>query len=165
MDQLSCKTPSMIAKEVEVYLLAYNLIRSMMAQAAALDAGTIPAQISFKHTVQLWRAWRTRGLSFEEADVHALIVLIGERRVGSRPGRVGTARVVHMKILSHRLVPFRRWRSPVRSGRCSVPSTRNALPAGKSSNRSCRPTSPDRITIFAPAFMLVSLRHRACLAA
>lgn len=34
MDVLSCKTPDMIEKEIWIYLLVYNLIRSLMAQAA-----------------------------------------------------------------------------------------------------------------------------------
>ena len=42
----------MAVKEICVYLLAYNLIRLMMAQAA-LCAHLLPRQISFKHTVQM----------------------------------------------------------------------------------------------------------------
>lgn len=38
-------------KELWLHLLAYNLIRLLMAQAA-LDAGLHPREISFKHTVQ-----------------------------------------------------------------------------------------------------------------
>jgi hypothetical protein len=55
MGQLSCQTPAMIVKEIWVYLLAYNLIRLLMAQAATLS-GSLPRQISFKHAVQLWIA-------------------------------------------------------------------------------------------------------------
>lgn len=46
----------MAIKEIWVYLLAYNLIRLMMAQAALL-ADRLPRRFSFKHTVQLWIAW------------------------------------------------------------------------------------------------------------
>lgn len=56
MQTLSCLTPAMAVKELWVYLLAYNLIRLMMAQAALLT-GQQPRQLSFKHTVQLWTAW------------------------------------------------------------------------------------------------------------
>ena len=55
MEQLSCQTPAMAIKEIWVYLLAYNLIRLMMAQAALLAHG-LPRQFSFKHTVQVWIA-------------------------------------------------------------------------------------------------------------
>nr|QNO47960.1 hypothetical protein DBNCDMDK_00049 [Methanosarcinales archaeon ANME-2c ERB4] len=34
MDILRCKTPDMVYKEIWVHLLAYNLIRTVMAQAA-----------------------------------------------------------------------------------------------------------------------------------
>jgi hypothetical protein len=59
MEHLRCKTPEMAIKELWVYLLAYNLIRLLMAQAALL-ADQIPRQLSFKHTVQIWIAWQQR---------------------------------------------------------------------------------------------------------
>nr|QNO47181.1 hypothetical protein FLPJBPEJ_00025 [Methanosarcinales archaeon ANME-2c ERB4] len=34
MDVFRCKTPDMVCKEIWVHLLAYNLIRTVMAQAA-----------------------------------------------------------------------------------------------------------------------------------
>lgn len=45
MEQLRCKTPEMALKELWVYLLAYNLIRLLMAQATLL-ADQIPRQLS-----------------------------------------------------------------------------------------------------------------------
>ena len=60
MEQLRCKTPEMARKELWVYLLAYNLIRLLMAQSALL-ADQIPRQLSFKHSVQVWLAWQQRG--------------------------------------------------------------------------------------------------------
>ena len=88
MEHLRCKTPEMARKELWVYLLAYNLIRLLMAQAALL-ADQIPRQLSFKHTVQIWMAWQQRGGGTHEAmSINALLVLIAEPRVGRRPGRV-----------------------------------------------------------------------------
>ena len=88
MEHLRCKTPEMAVKELWVYLLAYNLIRLLMAQAALL-ADQIPRQLSFKHTVQIWMAWQQRGGGTHDAvSVNALLVLIAEPRVGLRPGRV-----------------------------------------------------------------------------
>jgi hypothetical protein len=52
MERLACKTPSMVEKELWVYLLAYNLIRLLMAEAAS-QAGVLPRQLSFKHTLQM----------------------------------------------------------------------------------------------------------------
>jgi hypothetical protein len=88
MDTLSCKTPEMIEKEIWIYLLAYNLIRLLMAQSALL-ADILPRELSFKHTVQLWLAWsqNTQATS-AQADAGILFILIAQRIVGNRPGRV-----------------------------------------------------------------------------
>jgi len=52
MEHLCCGTPEMAIKELWVYLIAYNLIRLPIAQAALLD-DQIPHQLSFKHTLQI----------------------------------------------------------------------------------------------------------------
>jgi hypothetical protein len=80
MDVLRCLSPQMIEKELWVHLLAYNLIRLLMAQAAH-HAGVQPRQLSFKHTVQLWTAWRC-------AHEENFFLLIAQLRVGNRPGRI-----------------------------------------------------------------------------
>ncbi len=88
MERLRCKTPEMATKELWVYLLAYNLIRLLMAQAALL-ADQIPRQLSFKHTVQMWISWQQHGGATHDAvSINALLVLIAEPRVGLRPGRL-----------------------------------------------------------------------------
>lgn len=88
MEHLSCQTPEMAVKEIWVYLLAYNLIRLMMAQAA-LFAHQLPRQISFKHTVQMWIAWTRHGHGIDTTDkLYGLFVLIAQQRVGERPGRI-----------------------------------------------------------------------------
>jgi len=86
MDVLSCQTPQMNEKQLWVHLLAYNVIRLLMAQAAC-NAGIDPRELSFKHTVQLWTEWVSRGLSATEDDGR-LFVLIAQRRVGNRSGRI-----------------------------------------------------------------------------
>lgn len=88
MDVLSCNTPQMNEKELWVHLLAYNLIRLLMAQAA-YDAGVHPREISFKHTVQLWTEWtaqRPSGGPIQSTDL--LFGLIAQIKVGNRPGRL-----------------------------------------------------------------------------
>jgi hypothetical protein len=88
MDTLSCRTPVMAIKEIWVYLLAYNLIRLLMAQAASL-ADLLPRQLSFKHTVQIWIAWTQHTTQIDYHDkLHGLFVLIAEQRVGERPDRI-----------------------------------------------------------------------------
>ncbi len=88
MAELSCNTPQMNEKELWVHFLAYNLIRMLMAQAAT-KAGVHPRTLSFKHTVQLWSAWIARGLCHRTSTSLALLfTLIGQLRVGNRPGRI-----------------------------------------------------------------------------
>ncbi len=88
MEVLRCHTPSMIEKELWVNLLAYNLIRLLMAQAAC-NAGMHPRELSFKHTVQLWTEWTSQRLgSNSEAHNATLFRLIAQLKVGNRPGRI-----------------------------------------------------------------------------
>lgn len=88
MDVLSCQTPQMNEKEMWVHLLAYNLIRLLMTQAA-LDAGMHPRELSFKHTVQMWMEWTSQRLPNNLA-LHntTLFRLIAQLKVGNRPGRI-----------------------------------------------------------------------------
>ncbi|MDB9953199.1 IS4 family transposase [Porticoccaceae bacterium] len=85
METLHCKTPDMNMKELWVYLLAYNLIRLLMAQSALL-ADLNPRQLSFKHALQLWQSWRS--LASDTLSVEILFALMSQRIVGNRPGRI-----------------------------------------------------------------------------
>ncbi len=75
-------------KEIWIYFLAYNLIRLLMAQAALL-VDILPRQLSFKHTLQLWLAWSQHG-AYPDHETHEalLFVLIAQRKIGNRPGRI-----------------------------------------------------------------------------
>ena len=76
----------MVEKEIWVYLLAYNLIRLLMAQSALL-ADQVPRQLSFKHAVQLWLVWKyCRDRLGTALDLAALLALMAQPRVGLRPG-------------------------------------------------------------------------------
>jgi len=87
METLSCKTPEMIEKELWVYFLAYNLIRLLMSQSALLN-NVLPRQLSFKHTLQLWLSWLQCGATLCEDNMIQLSILIAQKTVGNRPGRV-----------------------------------------------------------------------------
>ena len=87
MNVLSCKTPDMAVKEIWVYLLAYNLIRLMMAQSALL-ADIRPRNISFKHCLQLWLVWVQRASPMAHEHLHTLFLLMAQQQVGRRPGRI-----------------------------------------------------------------------------
>ena len=86
MEVLHCQTPEMNEKELWVHLLAYNVIRLLMAQAA-FNADRDPREMSFKHTVQLCTEWGSRGLA-ATADSGRLFILIAQTNVGHRPGRI-----------------------------------------------------------------------------
>jgi hypothetical protein len=88
MGQLKCRTPQMNEKQLWVTLLAYNLICLLMAQAAA-RAGVPARQLSFKHTLQIWVHWLALAPVYAVArDSDRLFALIGQIRVGNRPGRI-----------------------------------------------------------------------------
>ena len=70
-------------KELWVHLLAYNVIRLLMAQAAN-HAGVDPRSLSFKHTCQLWTQWFWRAAPVGPA----LFDLIAQSKVGHRPDRI-----------------------------------------------------------------------------
>jgi len=57
MNELRCKTPELVRKEIWTHILAYNLIRTIMAQGAALHNLT-PRSISFKGTIQTLEAFQ-----------------------------------------------------------------------------------------------------------
>lgn len=87
MDVLSCNTAQMNEKELWVHLLAYNVVRLLMAQAA-LNAHVLPRDISFKHTVQLWVQWTSQRLTSDPAHNDLLFRLIAQSKVNNRPGRI-----------------------------------------------------------------------------
>lgn len=91
MDVLRGRTPAMVRKEIYVHLLSYNLIRTVMAQAADQTKLT-PRQLSFKATVQLLNAFRETFLSAPSPEqrqrlYREMLQAIGRHRIGHRPGR------------------------------------------------------------------------------
>jgi len=91
MDILRCKTPEMVRKEMWACLLAYNLIRQVMLQAAR-KAGVSPRTLSFTAAVQMIGAnWLLVALSADAMAsllIDAAMAAIAEHIVGNRPGRV-----------------------------------------------------------------------------
>ncbi len=90
MDQLVCKTPAMVRQQLWAHLLGYNLVRKVMAQAAALR-GLSPRQISFAGAVPILEAFRwlllCSGAAAQGTVCQAVLVAIGTHEVGDRPGR------------------------------------------------------------------------------
>jgi hypothetical protein len=90
MDILRCQTPAMVRKEIWAHLLAYNLIRKVMAQAAQ-EHGVAPRQLSFAGAQQTVTEFRTLLLTAAAVDLpavgRAILQAIASHRVGDRPGR------------------------------------------------------------------------------
>ena len=93
MDVLRCKTPDLVHKEVWTYILAYNLIRTIMAQASTRHS-VEPRSISFKGTLQTLEAFRPlldfqgrRDASFRAALYKQLLDAVALHRVANRPDR------------------------------------------------------------------------------
>jgi hypothetical protein len=93
MADLRCKTPELVRKEIWTHVLAYNLIRTVMAQAAATH-DVAPRSISFKGAMQTLEAFqplleratdddREPGLELYQHLLRA----IASHRVGDRPDR------------------------------------------------------------------------------
>jgi hypothetical protein len=91
MDVLRCKTPEMVQKEIWMHLLAYNLIRGVMAQAAEAHARQ-PRLLSFKGALQTMTAFqdalRQATPSDRERLVREMLKTISRHKVGDRFGRV-----------------------------------------------------------------------------
>ena len=91
MDILRCKSPEMVRREVWAHLLAYNLARKVLAQAA-VAGGVTPRQLSFAGAVQTLNAFRwllSVGAGPDGGQlVAALLVAVATHAVGHRPGRV-----------------------------------------------------------------------------
>jgi hypothetical protein len=92
MRELRRKTPEMVRKEVWAHILAYNVIRTVMAQAAAHDIP--PRSISFTGAMQTLEAFRpllegrvARQTAGRLRLYQELLDAIATHRVGERPDR------------------------------------------------------------------------------
>jgi hypothetical protein len=90
MDVLRCQTPAMVEKEIWVHLLAYNLLRTVMAVAAS-ESNVEPRAISFKGAKQALTAFAPKLEAAQPEQraglVGAMLKAVAYHRVGNRPGR------------------------------------------------------------------------------
>ena len=90
MDILRCKTPDMVRKEIWTHLLAYNLLRTVMAVAAS-ENDIEPRQVSFKGAKQALTAFAPKIEAARPEDraalIDAMLTTVAYHRVGNRPGR------------------------------------------------------------------------------
>ena len=109
MEILRCKSPDMVRKEIWAHLLAYNLVRKVMAQAA-LEHGRTPRQISFAGALQTLNEFRPHLLQASGAEQSELtrrvLTAIARHRVGNRPNRCEPRKVKRRpKGYSRLLIP------------------------------------------------------------
>ncbi len=91
MEALRCRRPRMVHKQLEMFFLAYNLIRCLILQAGTMGQ-IAPDRISFKGTVD---ALRQFSLAIAQAPskkkqkqlLHQLLLVIARDQVPERPGR------------------------------------------------------------------------------
>jgi hypothetical protein len=93
MRDLRCNTPELVHKEVWTHVLAYNLIRTIIAQAASRH-DTQPRLISFKGEIQTLEAFQTLiALQAELSASHRktlyeqLLDAVATHQVADRPDR------------------------------------------------------------------------------
>jgi len=93
MRELRCKTPELVRKEVWAHMLAYNLIRTVMAQAAARH-DLVPRSISFTGAMQTLEAFQpllelgaARDAAGRLGLYHDLLDAIATHEVADRPDR------------------------------------------------------------------------------
>ena len=112
MDVLRCKTPDMVRKEIWTCLLAYNLIRKIMLQAAQRHELS-PRQLSFTAAMQTlaasWGTLPTLEQATQRALIEAQIDSLASQLVAkpSRANRV-EPRAVKRRPKPHRLLTMPR---------------------------------------------------------
>jgi len=93
MGVLRCKTPELVRKELWTHILAYNLIRTIMAQAASKH-GLEPRSLSFKGAVQTLEAFQPvialqgeDDAAFRSFVYQHLLAAVATHLVADRPNR------------------------------------------------------------------------------
>ena len=93
MDILRCKTPELVRKEIWTHILAYNLIRTIMAQAATKH-DIEPRTISFKGAIQTLEAFQPlfaiqgdRDWAHRRNLYQQFLDAVATHRVADRPDR------------------------------------------------------------------------------
>ena len=89
LDHMRCKTPAMVRNELWTTLLAYNLIRRVICDAA-MRHGKLPRRISFTRTcATILASWSNLSLGLHGVSgVRILLERIALLEVPDRPGRI-----------------------------------------------------------------------------
>jgi len=95
MDELRCKTPAMLRREIYNYYLAYNLVRAAMSDAARVTDQQ-PHRLSFKNAMQSIIEYASLTRPSPRATA-TLLWSIANNQVGHRPGRKEPRKIKHRK--------------------------------------------------------------------
>jgi len=92
MEVLRCKSPQMLHKELEMFFIAYNLIRCLMVQAGAINDVALD-RMSFKGTVDSARQFslaiaQARSKKKQNQLIVELLEVIARDNVPERPNRI-----------------------------------------------------------------------------
>jgi hypothetical protein len=106
LDDIRCKTPEMVRREILMHWLAYNLIRKVMSQAA-LSQERLPRELSFAAGLAaVAEAWNQATVASPETLrvlVKTLWRMIAWYEVGHRPDRV-EPRAIKRRPKPHKLL-------------------------------------------------------------
>jgi hypothetical protein len=91
METLRCKSPKMVHKELEMFFIAYNLIRCLIVQAGTLNEAPIE-RLSFKGTVDSVRQFsvaiaQARSRKKQKQLIDELLEIIARDQLPDRPNR------------------------------------------------------------------------------
>ena len=123
MEQLSCRSPEMVQKELLVFLTAHNLLRWLMAQAVQQEALALE-RISFKGTMDAFRQWslalaqlgRSRRHNAQRRRMwNRLLEILVADAVPERPHRKEPRAVKKPKKYPHLNCPRNQFRDPWKS--------------------------------------------------
>jgi len=91
LDHVRCKTPEMVRRELWVTLLAYNLIRKVIATSAAVHEKQ-PRQLGFtlacQNLLASWMLLSTGACRDSQALYHLMLARLAAHEVANRPGRI-----------------------------------------------------------------------------
>ena len=109
MEMIAAKTPEMVRKDLWVHLLAYNLLRSLMWQAAK-HSTVGAARLSLQGTRQQFNHFRPELVNANPLErqqrYHTLLAIVGTLIVPLRPHRC------EPRVVKRRPKPFPRMQQP-----------------------------------------------------
>lgn len=110
MEVLRCKTPPMVHKELEMFLIAYNFIRALMVQAGVVNYAALD-RMSFKGTVDSVRQFslaiaQARSKKKQNQLRAELLEVIARDEVPDRPDRI------EPRAVKRRPKPYQRLNRP-----------------------------------------------------